>query len=98
MKKFFTEEDLGVSAKINAITESLAGRDHSLLVTRSVSLQSRIELRAERIAFLSERLESERERLLKQFFNMEIAIGKLQSNLAAIASLAPLPLISFGPG
>ena len=93
VEEFFSDEKLGVSAKFNALIETLAGEGSSLLVTRAQTLQSRIDINVERISFLEERLTRQRDQLLKQFYNMELAIGKLQSNLTALDSiqvLAPL--------
>jgi flagellar hook-associated protein 2 len=53
-----------------------------------------VEVNEERIESWNERLEFQRERLLKQFFNMEAAIGKLQANMNAINRIAPLPALT----
>jgi len=90
VEEFFTKEDVGVSARFEEAIESLAGEGNSLLVNRAKTLQVRIDSNTERIDFLTERLESERELLLKQFFNLEIVIGRLQNNLSAIQAIQPL--------
>jgi flagellar hook-associated protein 2 len=91
VKSFFTDDELGFGAKFERAVESLAGEGHSLLVSRSEALQRRMDSNAQRIAFMNSRLEAERDRLLLQFYNLETTIARLQSNLQAIQSLAPLP-------
>ncbi len=91
VEQFFTDEDFGFAAKFEDAINSLAGEGNSLLVSRSEALQRRIDANSEKIEFLNQRLDVERDRLLTQFYNMETAIAKLQSNLSAIQSLAPLP-------
>ena len=77
-------------AKFNAVIEGLAGEDDSLLIGRNATLQQRIESYSDRIEFYNERLEKERERLLKYYYNLELAISKIQSSQSALASLAPI--------
>jgi len=96
VKQFFTSEDLGVSAKLDAAIEALAGSDRSLLVTRAATLADQIKDNQDRIGFLNERLDAQRERLLAEFYNMELVIGKMQASLDAIAKIQPMPLIAFG--
>jgi flagellar hook-associated protein 2 len=91
VEKFFTDEDLGFSKKMDDLLESLAGRDNSLLTNRAQALQRRIELNQERIDFLDKRLSRRKEFLLKKFYNMETALGKIQSNLTYINQIQPIP-------
>lgn len=91
VEEFFTTKERGVADKIDALIETLAGRDSSLLVDRAIALASKVEVNEGRIAFMDERLERKREQLLKMFYNMELAIGKQQSNLNALAAIQPLP-------
>ena len=91
LREFFLTETFGVSAKFNAAIELLAGEGNSLLLTRSATLQSRIDSNDERIARLTLSLEKERTRLLKQFVTLEGSIQKLQANQTAIGSIQPLP-------
>ena len=53
-------------------------------------------LNQERIEYFDGRLERERTLLLRQFYGMEEAIGKLQLNMNAIAALQPLPPLTLG--
>ncbi|MEQ8786770.1 MAG: flagellar filament capping protein FliD [Pirellulaceae bacterium] len=91
VETFFTDEKLGFAKKVDDLLESLAGRDNSLLTNRNLSLQRRIELNEERIEFYNARLSRQSELLLTQFYNMEIAIGKIQSNLTYIDQIQAVP-------
>ncbi len=99
VKAFFTEENFGFSAKFDQLTEQLSNPDQSLLTQRFNTLRDKIERQEQRIEFLNARLERERERLYLQFYQMEMAIGKLQSNMSAIDLIQPItPLASGGSG
>ncbi len=87
VSQFFVAEDTGVAARFDAVVESLAGRDRSLLVNRSVTLQSKYDVLVSRIDVMDVRLEKQRERLLLDFYRMEMAIGKMQSNLSALSAI-----------
>jgi flagellar hook-associated protein 2 len=91
VEEFFADEQLGFAHKVDALIETLAGRNNSLLVSRAEALQRRIDLNNERIEFLNARLTRKRDLLLAQFTSLEAAIGKLQSNLTAIEQIQVLP-------
>ena len=91
VETFFTDEERGFAAKIDTLIESLAGRDHSALVSRAEALQRQVESADERIAKMNARLERSRERLLLQFFRMEDAVGKIRNSLTAINQIALIP-------
>jgi flagellar capping protein FliD len=64
------------------------------MANRFITLSKKIERNQERITWLTEKLDAERERLYMQFYRMEIAIGKIQSSMTAISSIQPLaPLL-----
>ncbi len=87
LKSFFTDEDNGAVKKYHDITETLVGRDRSLLVSRSVALGNKIEQNSARIDALTARLEKQRERLFNDFVRMEIAISKIQNNMTSIGQI-----------
>jgi flagellar hook-associated protein 2 len=91
VKEFFTNKDFGVAKRFNEAVESLAGANNSLLINRTLALQRKIEINNERITAFNQRLDRERERLLKNFYDLENVIGKLQSSLTAITNLQPIP-------
>lgn len=97
VEKFFTDENVGFSKKLDDLIETLAGRDNSLLTNRAQTLQRRIDQNNERIDFYNQRLDRQREHLLKQFYDMETAIGKIQSNLTYINQIQPVPTLISKP-
>ncbi len=94
VREFFTKEDAGFSARAKAIADGLAGVDGGLLLTRSNSLQTQIEQNARRVDSFNVRLDRQRTRLLTQFYGMERAIAKLQTNLTALNQLQIIPPLS----
>jgi flagellar hook-associated protein 2 len=93
VKEFFTNEKFGFSAKAKSLADSLAGVDSGALLNNSNSLQSKIELTSKRVDSMNIRLDKQRERMLKQFYNMETAVAKLQSNLSALNQMQVIPPI-----
>jgi flagellar hook-associated protein 2 len=91
VKRFFTDAEHGFAASINRVIESIAGEDDSLLITRTNTLQRRIESHHDRIAFYNQRLEREEERLLKYYYKLELVISKIQASQSALSALQPLP-------
>ncbi len=87
VEKFFTRETTGFAHKVFNLTEQFAGRNNSLLVSRAQTLQSRSELNTDRIKAMTERLERKSESLLKEFYNLELTIGKLQNNQTALSQI-----------
>ena len=82
----------GFAAVLNETLDSLVGVDVSLLARRYTTLETKITSNEEHVEFLSERLEAQRERMLWDFYYMELAISKLQSNQTAIDSIATMNL------
>ncbi len=95
IRRFFAEEQFGLSAKLDGLIERLSGEENSLLAARLETLNSKIEQNEERIAHWDARLEIRRQRLYLQFYRMELAIGKLQANLSALEAFNPVPPLAF---
>jgi flagellar hook-associated protein 2 len=91
LEQFFTQENLGLSAKLKTAIEQLAGEDNSVLSSRAESLADVITNMTDRVAFMDERLTRERDRLLLQFAQLESSVAAMQDNLAALASLQVIP-------
>jgi flagellar hook-associated protein 2 len=91
VQEFFAKEEEGFAARAKSLADSLAGVDSGALLSRSNSLQSQIELNGKRISSMNVRLDKQRTRLLTQFYNMETAIAKLQTNLTALNQLQIIP-------
>jgi flagellar hook-associated protein 2 len=91
LEELFTHETLGLSAKLKAAVEQLAGEDDSVLVRRAETLADTIEGNTARIASLDARLARQREQLLAQFFQLETTIASMQDDLTALSSLQVIP-------
>jgi len=87
VQTFFTAEKTGFSVRAKAVLDNLVGVKNSVLVNRSQSLQRQIENSTDRVTFLNSRLDKEREKLLKQFYDMETNIAKIKNNGSAINQL-----------
>jgi flagellar hook-associated protein 2 len=91
LKTLFTDETLGVSAKLEAVLEQLAAEKDSVLSIRTETLSDIIETNTERITAMDERLALQRERLLAEFFRIESVVAKMQENLSALSALQIIP-------
>ena len=98
LREFFANETFGFAAKLGDLIDGLARKDSSLLSQRLETLKSKIETNEARVEFMNERLDVERERLLRDFYRMELAIGKMQTNLFAIEQFSPIAPLSTGSG
>lgn len=90
IKQLFTTATTGVAAKLESTVKRLAGDTTSLLGARSTALQRKVTTNNDRVTQLNARLERVRTRLLNQFAQLELAIGKLQNSQSALTSLANL--------
>jgi flagellar hook-associated protein 2 len=87
VERFVTHEDRGLVAKIDQIVERYAGLDGGLLLNRTTTLNNQIEANGQRISSMGVRLDRERSRLLKQFYQMEASIAKVQGNQQFLSSI-----------
>ncbi len=87
VQTFFTEEKTGFTVRAKAVLDNLVGVKNSVLVNRSQSLQRQIENSTDRVTFLNFRLDKEREKLLKQFYNLESNLAKIKNNGSALNQL-----------
>lgn len=81
VEKFFTAARTGFSAMFDKLSESLAGENTSAVARRISALDEKIAENDEKVSQWNVRLNAEQTRLLKQFYYMDIAIGKMQSQL-----------------
>lgn len=87
VKAFLTAEKTGLGARAKSTLDTLVGEKNSVLVNRSQSLQRTIDLSNNRINALNTRLDRERERLLKQFYDMETNISRIRNNGSGLNQL-----------
>lgn len=87
VETFFTDKERGFSKLLGDVCETLVGQDVSLMAQRYKALQNKIDENAKQLTAWDEKLERQREHLLRSFYNMESAIAKLQSNMDVITRL-----------
>ena len=98
VEKFFinvdpeTDVDSGLGKKLSDLADRLAGTDGGLLLNRTNTINDQIERSNSRVEALNDRLDSERERLLRQFIAAEEAIARIQTNQSAIAQIQPITI------
>lgn len=88
---FFTTKDSGFAGVLDKTINRLAAGENALLVNRLGSLDRELTDNQERIDRLEALLSSQRERMLKNFYNAETAIARIQANLNAISSIQAIP-------
>lgn len=87
VRDFLTKEKTGFAARAKIVLEALVGEKNSVLVSRSQALQKTIESSTNRSSALSARLDKERERLSKQFYDLETNLAKIRNNGSALNQL-----------
>ncbi len=95
--EFFTDEEMGFAAKADKVLERLVGKDNSMLVNRAETLNRQNEDFTRRIEIWDGRLERQRERLLNDFFRLELVVSRIQDSLAAISSIQPIAPYTGSP-
>jgi len=93
VREFFSKKDTGLASRFDKLIEQLAGIGDTVLVGRAAVLTRKFEQNQQRIDVWNIRLERRREQLFKSFQQSETIIAKLQSSLAALNSISPLPLV-----
>ena len=95
--EFFTDEEMGFAAKADKVLERLVGEDNSMLVNRAETLNRQNEDFTRRIETWDGRLERQRERLLNDFFRLELMVSRVRDSLTAIASIQPIAPFTGSP-
>lgn len=89
VEEFFATSDTGFANRMQNLIEQLAGADSSSLISaRLQALEDKIDYNEQRIEYMTTMLEKERTRLLTQFYNMEVAVAKIQSSLSTLDSIS----------
>ena len=87
IQDFLTKDKTGFAVRAKAVLDTVVGEKGSVLVNRSKTLQKTIEISTSRSDALTTRLEKEKERLSKQFFDLETSIAKIRNNGSALNQL-----------
>jgi flagellar hook-associated protein 2 len=90
VKNFLTKETTGFGARAKVVLDGLVGINGSALVNSTKSIQQKIDLNDRRIASMNVRLTREKERLEKQFFDLENTIAKIRNNSNSLGSITSL--------
>lgn len=90
VEAFFATDDTGLADRLSELGERYAGAGSSTLLNKNETIGEQIVRNDQRVASLNDRLNSERERLLNQYYQMEEAIGNLQSNQSFLANIKPI--------
>ena len=89
VEKFFTTDQFGFAKKFDQLLEQLSGAgDNSLLTARLKALDDKSTDYQSRIDAMTAALAKQQDRLYNQFYQMEIAISKIQSSMSTVSSLA----------
>jgi flagellar hook-associated protein 2 len=87
VKQFFTAQTAGASDKFKSLLDSLSGEGNSLLSLNINALSQTIKENKAKMDQMQAQLEEERNQLTIKFYNMELAVSKMQSNLNALSSI-----------
>jgi flagellar hook-associated protein 2 len=88
VENFFTHATRGFAKKLDDLTEQLAGvKNASLLLGRNTTLQEQIDAFQIRIDTMTARLDRRKTALQLKFYNLELAVQKIQSNQSSITTL-----------
>ncbi len=96
VEELFTDSSFGVGKKLSDMIDRLSGDSNSLLNARSEALQDSIEDFQARITFMNDRLDQQRERMLNQFYALDLIVGKLRNDLSIVNSISGLPPVTTG--
>ncbi|MCC9658683.1 flagellar filament capping protein FliD [Rhodopirellula halodulae] len=92
VEKFFINENeegenVGMVGQLSRLADTYAGSDGGMLIRKTQTIANHIERNDDRVESMNTRLEAQRERLLKQYYDMEEAIAKIQANTSSISSI-----------
>lgn len=83
-----TEENIGLIGRLSELGDRYAASDGGMLINKTVTLSEQLQRNNERVDSYNVRLEDQRERLLQNYYAMEEAIGKIQSNASYADSIS----------
>lgn len=89
VRTFFLDANDGAAAEFDTTVESLTDSTTGVFKFEVDSVQDTIDSLIGRISRIDELLEIRRERMLREFIQMESVIGQLQSQSNALAALIP---------
>lgn len=75
-----TEKNIGMVGQLSDLADRYAGSNNGMLINKTLTLNNQLDRNGDRVTSMNARLEAQRERLLQNYYAMEEAIGKIQSN------------------
>lgn len=90
LEQFFTDEDFGIGKVLTDTIESFTDSIDGTLAIENRTLDSSVATLDSRVEQLTILMESQRERILFQFLNMETALSNLQSQQSALEAFTPV--------
>lgn len=90
----FTKKDVGIGDYINTRLDQLAGTTESVFKNSVAQMDDQKKMLNDRITSLSELLSRKETRLYKQFYAMEQALAKMQSQQSALSQLSSVAAAS----
>jgi len=94
VEKFYAETDMGFAYVMERVLDRLTSSEDGLITRTTDNYQDRKDVLNDRIADLEELLSTKEERLYREFYNMELALSRLQSIQSALLSFTPIQPIS----
>lgn len=91
VREFLSKENVGVSARLAAAIEQMAGEKTSLVSERLKAIGDKISANQDRIDSMTKHLDNQRQRLLTRFYNLETAIAKMKDSLNVLSAIQILP-------
>ncbi|MGA2034514.1 MAG: flagellar filament capping protein FliD [Thermoguttaceae bacterium] len=88
VQKFFSDTNNGMAKRLDNLLTQVAGQSDSLISNRVQALNTEVQDNQDRITQMNTQLDNERNLLYTQFYNMDAAIAKLQSEMSLIGSLS----------
>ncbi|TWU01929.1 flagellar filament capping protein FliD [Neorhodopirellula pilleata] len=75
-----TDKNIGMVGQLSDLADRYAGTNNGMLINKTLTLNNQLDRNGERVSAMNLRLAAQRERLLQNYYAMEEAIGKIQSN------------------
>ncbi|MFG0289528.1 MAG: flagellar filament capping protein FliD [Rhodopirellula sp. JB044] len=86
------DENVGMVGQLSALADRYAGTESGMLINKTQTLATQLERNAASVESMNARLETQREQLLSNYYAMEEAIAKIQSNASYVSDISYLGL------
>ena len=93
LDRFYANEPMGFGHVMDRLLDVMTRTD-GIIARKTSSYQRRESLFSDRIEYLEEMLERKEQRLYQQFYNMELALSRMQEMQSALSSYTPISPIT----